>query len=679
MAPRKCKTALNKSLYPTTRRNIRATIPPSTQKLNSTSLITQRKRAVSPTENKNAQGLDNLPPSREKAKAHVRKDNVALPSDEDISSKDMNPNLENTDYEVSVPCSSETLTPSSRNGSDALSNLPQRLRLRRRQMEIFRKQSGLNSTGSSAVPEERRNNSSASSQNQLKVELSEAIRDKRAYASAFLTMKDQTFILEKDLLKLKKDNLALQTSLVRTRTGTRGRKPVWSQENLKGTSIEAFQGICLAAGAVAKREAVYITTETYWDEPDQIRIRNWNGATCVTLPEVASKLPLNILLPNGTLGAPDCCMKRCLEGEEYSLGIKTPKQFASHCVEKVLQGPIGCAMPPLERAQCTSKIIAHKQTVQKFRAILSDSVGNRKKAAFQIYLRTLGYRYGAKPNSKHSTNDERSSRLFERERIHGRVIMASEGDEINTMNWRFFSRSRLCNSNSSTMEETSDVPCNNDEGFVDHLFMNNAAKRVFLCLRGYSVPTIQKPYLSDVSIVCLARADAYMKTMVKWIKVGGKGGVRNCEIRDCFWDMFPMSNIIQDIWDDIKTITPQEMYPYIGNSAECAGDSFGNDRREWTTVLDHPGDNCLYLVARPGYFSQMVCSWYGNVKDCHIGHCSKNGTTFTRIEPHTDLTEVEESDLEDQEGELEIKNGNVNELIQSYLHDMVCDNVSMEI
>ena len=574
-----------------------------------------------------------------------------LPSDEELSPNDMNPS---TTYTESTDCDERNDTSPSRLFNDDLSRietisaLPQSLNSRRKQLILSREQSKRNLTIDASMDPESMKRTPAD-QNQIKLDLMEALRDKRAYAAACMSFQDQNSLLDKEVQQLKQDKLALQATLDNTRVRTKGKKPVWSLENLKGSNIDEFQGICLAAGSLAKKEASYVTTESYWDETERCRRRSWVGSTTVVTTDMASKVTLLVQLPNSTLGIPNCCMKRALEGKDYSSGFTNPKQFSAHCLEKILEGPVGSLMSESEKRACISKILAHKQTVQKFRGILSDAVGNRKKAALQVYLRTLGYKQGAKANSKHLTDDEKSSRSLERESAYSRVTRIDAKGDTSTMSWRLLDKFSLGNSVPRSGDHASIDFSDDEEESVDHFFMNSAAKRAFCCLRGYNVPTNHKHYISDVSILCLARADAYMTTMLKWIKIGGKGGIRNCDIRDCYQSMLPkaMSAIIKDVWDDLKEAAPTEMFPYIGNSKEIVEDPFGNNIREWTTVIFHPSDNCLYLLARPIYFRKMVCSWFGNIKDCHIGRCLEDDTTFTRIVPSSTLDEVEESDVED--------------------------------
>lgn len=632
-----------------TRKNNRTTDERQVRESNRS--IPSKKRGVPQNPSQEMEEMNRGTPSRKKTKNGTGGNRLSPSTEGDQSSKDMNTSSSNggsSDHDGVEHDIESDRTPEI-DEAEPLDLMTNNLASRRREKERLRSRFRVDYTSGRRMELYNAANSSPITQNQMKLDLMEAIRDKRAYAAAFLALKEQKTNVDNELQKLKHENCALQTSLGNAKAGRKGRKPVWSQESLKGTNIDAFQGICLAAGAVAKKEAVFVTTETYWDEADQRRLRNWTGASTTVTPDVAADLKLTVLLPNGVHGVPNCSMKRALEGEDYSSGLGSPKLFASYCLKKVLDGPIGAVMSEREKSEGISKIIAHKPTVQKFRGILSDSIGNRKKAALQVYLRTLGYTNGAKPNSKHLSENEKVSRISEREYIFKKILRVDALGKADTMRWRLCNQAHICNPGSGRAMESGSGSSDEEEGFIDTIFMNNASRRAFQCLRGYNVPKSQKDYLTDVSILCLARADAYMTTMLKWIKVGGKGGVRNCDIRDCFREMVPkaMSNILQDVWNDIKELAPHEMSPYIGNSREFGDDPFGNNVREWTFVIIHPDDNFLYLLVRPCYFLKMVCSWFGTIKDCHVGRCKKEDEIFIRIEPSIGLDEVEESDLDD--------------------------------
>ena len=118
----------------------------------------------------------------------------------------------------------------------------------------------------------------------------------------------------------------------------------------------------------------------------------------------------------------------------------------------------------------------------------------------------------------------------------------------------------------STCETENDLRvAENDlenEGKVDNLFLNEAARRAFLVLKGVSVSFSVDDFSADASILHLARGDASITTMLKFITIGGKGGSRNDVFVDSFRDLLPKASasIIKDIWLDLQTSASHEHY-----------------------------------------------------------------------------------------------------------------------
>ena len=288
---------------------------------------------------------------------------------------------------------------------------------------------------------------------------------------------------------------------------------------------------------------------------------------------------------------------------------------------------------------------------------LSDSVGNRKKATLSTFLRSLRYNNEAKPNSEKFPSSQKAVRATEREIIYDKCIEIDEYGDIDTMKWRLSTWSSLCLDSSSsniTTNELKEAEASMErEGVVDILFLNEAARRAFSELRGHRVDDERNFTEADVSIISLARADAAMTTMLKWIKVGGRGGVRNSNYNDCFRQLLPLAteSIIKEIWDDLADLVPHEMFPYLQSANSSIVEQYGNDAREWTTVVKSPEDNYLYLLAKPEYFKTKVCPWLGCVKDCQVGRCLPTERLFTRIEIKTVCAELAESDVKEEDSE----------------------------
>ena len=494
--------------------------------------------------------------------------------------------------------------------------------------------------------------------NQVKLELLEALRDKKAYSSALLSVKEQKDKLEREVGILRQQNKALEIAMNSNRRYKNGKKAVWSMDSLQNSNIASYQGVCLASGELAKKEAMLLTTETYIDESSNgLRKRNWTGSSIPVSEEIAKKTNLYVLLPNGSYAIPTCAMYRAKTGEHYLSPYTYEKGFAKNCLRKTLSSAVGSMMNESEKAECETLILSHTQTIRKFKSILAYNVGNRKKATLGIFLRSLGYMEAARPGSSKSTPVQKAARIAERDVAYDKCIVVDENGCVDTMQWRLKPWSKIClNSSENDGDEHPMEEIENKmkaEGKVDNIFLNEPARRAFNELRGHEVCPDLDTVHNDVSILSLARADAGMTTMLKWMKVSGRGGVRNSNYNDYFRELLPkaMESIIKEIWDDLEELVPNEMFPYMGLSELSENKQYRNDLREWTCVLMSPEDNYLYLVAKSIYFEKKVCSWLGNVKDGQIGRCHPDETTFTRITSTMKYSEVEESDLDQPESE----------------------------
>ena len=493
--------------------------------------------------------------------------------------------------------------------------------------------------------------------NRVKVELLEALRDKKAYSSALIAVKEQKDTIDKEMHILRQRNTALEAAMRISSKAKNGKKAVWSMENLRDTNIATYQGICLAAGDLAKREAKLVTTETYVEgNKNGLRKRNWTGSSTVVNFDTAKACTQYVVLPDGTFAIPTSCMRRAVNREHYISPFGDEKGFAKYCIRKILSSPAGSMMSDEEKSECQTLILAHRQTIRKFKAVLSDTVGNRKKSTLNAFLRSLGYVNGMKPNSDKLSSSQKAVRAAERGIIYDKCAKLDENGCDDTMCWRLSTWSSICldknssNINCSEMEEAENKM--EREGAVDTLFLNEAARRAFNELRGYQVCDEGDAMEADVSILSLARADAAMTTMIKWIKVEGRGGARNSNYNDCFRELLPsaLEAIIKEIWDDLKDLVPNELVSSMQSIQSSSVDEYGNDNREWTCVIKNPEDNYLYLLAKPVYFKKKICSWLGCVKDCQIGRCLPNESTFTRIDKRSIRAEFEESDVEGEDG-----------------------------
>lgn len=492
-----------------------------------------------------------------------------------------------------------------------------------------------------------------SAHNTMKAEVVELKRDKRAYSSALITLQDKSEQMRKDLQMKNQQITALEEALSRKRSNSSGRKMPWSLDSLSKCGLARYQGICFSAGKYGTKLAKLLITESYIDETNEgYQKQDWTPSATKVSNETANKSIVSVKLPDGVFAIPICSMVRAMKLEFFTSRFKGSVGLLKASFFNVLEGPVGSYLTEAERNECLSQVSSHRPTVQKFRAIISDAVGNRKKTARNTYLKALGYKHASMPDCKKNTAVIKDLRNREKESILRRCL--NEENENDTTYWRTSGWESLCLG--SLSDEVGDEMNAaekeiEEQGKVDNLFMNEAARMAFLVLRGYSISNSIDAYSSDSSILYLARADASMTTMLKFINVQGKGGSRNDSFVESFKDLLPkaLAVVIKDIWSDLQLSAPHELKLVIGSSSEDDTDPYGNMLRDWTVVQKNPDDNHIYLLASPKYFREKVCSWYGTVKDCHIGRYESVQKTFVMITSSLNCHELEDSDLEEQE------------------------------
>lgn len=492
----------------------------------------------------------------------------------------------------------------------------------------------------------------APSFNLIKTQLLEVQRDKRIYASTVICQTDKIESLKRELQHKNLQILSLEESLNKKSTKSTGKEKIWSQDNLGRDGIAEYQGICLAVGRLGSTESGYLVTESFIDPNlDNTRRRDWTTSANAVSMEKAKAAVQFVTLPDGTTAVPTSVMARALELRFYSSPYKKPSGFLKHCLKKVLCSPAASFMNDDEKKLCEAKVASHRPTTQKFRAILSDCVGNRKKIARNTYLRSLGYYNAVRPSSRKDTNTIKEMRDNEKGLVSLRCVNTLESGKVSTNFWRTSDWKVLCYQTSdvsvaSEMEQGEHRLEENNE--VDCWFLNEAARRSFLELRGYPGSGTSDEFANDDSIITLARCDAAMTTMLKMITVAGRGGVRNNGFIESFRTLLPLALelIIKELWMDISHKAEHELCPFIGNSSENEDDPFGNNLRDYTIVQINPDDNYIYLVASAKYIRENVCSWYGNIKDAHLGRCKQSENEFVMIHKHMKFDEDEMSDVD---------------------------------
>ena len=488
--------------------------------------------------------------------------------------------------------------------------------------------------------------------NQVKTQLLEAQRDKRVYAATVISQADKIEILQRELQHKSHQILSLELSLNK-KTGRSNKKGnVWSQESLDTAGIAKYQGICLAVGRIGSKQSLNIITESFIDpDSDNIRRRDWRSSATAVSEEVSKAAGQCVKLPNGIPGIPTCVMARALEMKFYSSPYNAPSGFLKECLKSVLSSPTASFMSEDEKRTCEAKLSSHRPTIQKFRAILSDSIGNRKKIARNTYLRSLGYYNAVRPSSKKDTETITAMRDREKNSIKSKCVKILDSGKASTTFWRTSDWKDLCHdvtdsSVAGEMKQTEEDIRKRSE--VDCWFLNEAARRAFLELRGYSSTNYSDDFANDVSIITLARADAAMTTMLKMITIGGRGGIRNNGFVESFRDLLPIALevLIKEIWMDISEKANHELCPFIGGNRGNEDDPYGNHLRDHTIVQINPDDNYIHLVASVKYLRENVCCWLGNIKDAHIGRCKQNEEEFTMMNRFMKFDEDETSDID---------------------------------
>lgn len=511
----------------------------------------------------------------------------------------------------------------------------------------------LTSSGNLSNPGRTQHTTSLNSAyNAMKAEVLELKRDKRAYSSAIITLKEKSDQMVKDLHMKGQQIVALEEALSRKRNNGGIKKGLpWSMESLSKYGMDRYQGICLAAAKYGTKLAKLLVTESFIDEKDEhYQKQDWTPSSTKVTNENAHKAVVCVKLPDGVLAIPRCNMIRAMKAEFFTSRLTGSIGLLKASLLSTLEGPVGSYLNESERTECISKVSAHRPSIQKYQSIISDAIGNRKKSARNVYLKSLGYRHASTPDSKKDTSIVRELRNEEKATILKRC--SKEGDENDTTYWRTSGWESLCLGAASDEVGDDMISAENmleDDGKIDNLFMNEAARRAFLVLRGYSVSSSVDEFSADTSMLYLARADAAMTTMLKFINVKGKGGSRNDRFVESFRFLLPraLAVVIRDIWTDLQLLAPHELSLNIGDSGEDSVDPYGNSLRDWTVVQKDPSDNHIYLVASPRYFREKVCSWYGNVKDGHIGRYDSLKRKFIMITSTIANDEFEDSDIED--------------------------------
>ena len=488
--------------------------------------------------------------------------------------------------------------------------------------------------------------------NSYKAQLMEALRDKRAYASAYVTLKEKSDKQQQLIVRQEQQILAMEASKKRVNRGD-GRvvKRNEFSQSLQNSPLSDYLGICMSLPLFINKEAFLVVTESTFGPHGGLQIRDWTGSAVKVSKNNAEKAKLFVRFTCGNFGVPTCAMTRALSGSFYTNRFTSTSKFIDATARKVLESPIGKGMSDEQKQDCRKKLSVHGPTVSKFRKALREASNNRKQSCKSKYLKMLGYDFAAQSKPK---NNVEKRKLIEKETqlARSRIFKILSDGEPDTTNWRLSSYPSVCNDgNTKTIGRMRNAMNNegdNERNRTDILFLNEAARNAFNEFRGYTVPLDSSDGSDDASILSLARADAWITTAMKHLCLEGKGGRRNNGFVETFEALIgkAMERIIDDIWEDIKVLASHELAVGIDDYDDDS-DPYSNNIRDWTVVLQSPDDNYLYLLASPTYFVQHVCFWYGKVVDCQIGRCKVGEVEFSKINTKLDFQQHEDSDIED--------------------------------
>ena len=488
--------------------------------------------------------------------------------------------------------------------------------------------------------------------NSYKAQLMEALRDKRAYASAYVTLKEKSDKQQQLIVRQEQQILAMEASKKRVNRGD-GRvvKRNEFSQSLQNSPLSDYLGICMSLPLFINKEAFLVVTESTFGPHGGLQIRDWTGSAVKVSKNNAEKAKLFVRFTCGNFGVPTCAMTRALSGSFYTNRFTSTSKFIDATARKVLESPIGKGMSDEQKQDCRKKLSVHGPTVSKFRKALREASNNRKQSCKSKYLKMLGYDFAAQSKPK---NNVEKRKLIEKETqlARSRIFKILSDGEPDTTNWRLSSYPSVCNDgNTKTIGRMRNAMNNegdNERNRTDILFLNKAARNAFNEFRGYTVPLDSSDGSDDASILSLARADAWITTAMKHLCLEGKGGRRNNGFVETFEALIgkAMERIIDDIWEDIKVLASHELAVGIDDYDDDS-DPYSNNIRDWTVVLQSPDDNYLYLLASPTYFVQHVCFWYGKVVDCQIGRCKVGEVEFSKINTKLDFQQHEDSDIED--------------------------------
>lgn len=113
-----------------------------------------------------------------------------------------------------------------------------------------------------------------------KGQLLEALRDRRAYASAYITLKEKIDKQGRQIMRQEQQIKAMESSTKRVKRGDgkarRGNE--WSSESLQNTPLSEYVGTCMPLPLSINKEPFFVVTESVFGPEGSSQIRDWTSS-----------------------------------------------------------------------------------------------------------------------------------------------------------------------------------------------------------------------------------------------------------------------------------------------------------------------------------------------------------------------------------------------------------------
>jgi len=440
-----------------------------------------------------------------------------------------------------------------------------------------------------------------------------------------------------------------------------------SIENSFGGLHQAFIGVQLFFMGKAQEFAFLEVTESIRLEVGGkvSQERSWTGR----LEELSGEDvggPI-IQISSGQGAVPRCPMELAKLGEFFTMSAPTLAHLVGDIVLQILDTDVGAHIKTKQHRQlCVAELSSHGKTVSGFRSKLRNAIGTRKKAAKNVYLKELGYMELMKSDSCGTEGEAR--RAAEASCAKEKIIQQESG-EYNVSRWRTAKFSDIVHG--SVTEETSARREDGPNEFIDKLFNNEPARHAFHALRGFE-PSADDPHGMDATIMNLARADAWMTTVLTMAQEpGGRGGKRHVTFKMWFDRFLPLA--VEEILGTCRAVL-EEKYPeelskpfnLREEKRKCLEEGkdvpsvYDNQWRKATVTFQMPSSRYDYVALTASWFNDNICSWMGTVRDCYVGRSPAEDIAYHPIKRGDVLEDPESSDESedkeyDDDGESELE------------------------